>query len=169
MKKNTGKFLFLFSFIALTFIGCGKDIIDALTPLKPGEMRVTVSTFGVFDATNAHVIDGGIDPKYSLKASVKTADGLNDSVVIDIVIPKKAVTPYTVDFTDATSLMNYCITHEDGSCTNYRVQSGKGTGTLTVKSVTDNDNIQGTFSGTFESISSSGTITVSGGEFYATF
>jgi hypothetical protein len=169
MNKNNKVFFVILTISSIAFLSGCQNAVTPIIPLKPGEMQATVSGFGTFYTTNAHAIDGGSNSTYSIHASVKTADGLNDSVVFDFNFTKLTITPYTVDFTDPISYMNYCITHTDGSCSNYRVENGTGSGILKVTSITANDNIQGTFSGTFQSTTGGGNITVTGGEFYASF
>ena len=169
MNKNYKAFFAILTISLVTFLSGCQNAVAPIIPLKPGEMQATVSGFGTFYTTNAHAIDGGSNSIYSIHASVRTADGLNDSVVFDFNFTKLTITPYTVDFSDPISYMNYCITHTDGSCSNYRVENGTGSGILKVTSITANDNIQGTFSGTFQSTTGSGNITVTDGEFYASF
>jgi hypothetical protein len=173
MKKSYCSFLIVtIAFITLivSVIACNNNVIDnPITPLKAGETDATVSGFGLFYATDTHVIDAGTT--FNVKARVRTANGLNDTLVIDLIISKQGLTPYTIDFSsDSVSSMNYCVSTSAGTCTNYHVQKDVGSGTLTVKSITSSDNVQGTFSGTFQEFpTGSKQVTITGGEFYATF
>src|SRR5207253_10816125 len=127
------------------FNGCGKNIIDQVIPLDPGETRATVSTYGAFSSGGTQAKDNSSSSTYSVRAVIKAEDGVTDSIVFNFDFTKKAA-PYTVDFSDAASQMNYCVTVSSG-CINYRVSSSTSgsSGTLHVSSITAGDNIQGTF------------------------
>jgi len=155
--------------LAILFAACGNNNgLTPITPLLRGEMQATISGYGTFYTKNSQVTDDG--SKYTIIASVPTTDGTKDSVSITLVATKKGIPPYTIDFaSDLNSEMVYCILQPNGTCFNYKVQQGIGSGSMKITSVTDNDNVQGTFSGTFQNIAGSGTVTISDGEFYAPF
>lgn len=150
--------------LAITITGCDKTIFPD-PPLKSGEMQATISGFGSFFATDAVTKDAGT---YFIRASIPSSVPTFDSVVIAIVASKQVTTPYTIDFsTDATSSMDYCIVNSNGTCNNYRVQKGKGNGTLKISSISPN--VEGTFSGTFQSLTGSGSVTITNGAFNSPF
>ena len=155
--------------MTLSVVSCKNNGIDTpITPLTAGETNASVTPFGSFHATDSQVTDGLTT--FTVRASIPTADAVKDSVVITIIATKQGLTPYTIDFSsDASSLVDYCIVTASGTCTNYRLQKGKGNGTLRISNITVNSNVQGTFSGTLQALNGTGTITISGGEFYASF
>ena len=168
MKNTTFRFLTIAVMIMTLFIeGCKNNGIDLpTTPLKAGELQATISPFGPFYATDCQVTDGGVANTYFVAASVKDQNN-NDSLVIHILIPKKTP-PYTIDVqNDDVAVMDYCITTAT-ACITY--QSKKGIGSASVK-ITDAtaSNVQGTFSGTLPLESGTGSVTISSGEFNASF
>ena len=156
-------------FLTVLLASCGNNNgLTPITPLLRGEMQATISGFGTFYTKNSQVTDDG--SKYTIIATVPTADGTKDSVSITLVATKKGIPPYTIDFTsDVNSEMVYCVLQPNGTCFNYKVKQGMGSGSIKITSATDNDNVQGTFSGTFQNVAGSGSVTISDGEFYAPF
>ena len=156
--------------LALILASCGKNNgVTPITPLLRGEMQATISGFGTFYTKNSQVTDDG--SKYTIIASVPTADGSKDSVSITLVAVKQGITPYTINnfSSDQTSEMDYCFLQPTGICNNYRVDQTNGSGALKITSVASGDNVQGTFSGAFQNLAGSGSVTISDGEFYAPF
>ncbi len=155
--------------LVLLFAACGNNNgLFPTTPLLRGEMQATVSSFGTFYSKQTLGSDDG--SKYTIIAAVRTADGSKDSVSITLVATKQGITPYTIDFaSDPNSKMVYCILQPNGTCNTYDVGQGTGTGSLKITSAIAGDNVQGTFSGTFQNVAGSGSVTISDGEFYAPF
>lgn len=155
--------------LAVLFSACGNNNgLTPITPLLRGEMQATISGFGTFYTTNAVVIDNGT--MFNIRASIPTVeDSKTDSVVITIFITKQGIPPYTVDFkSDPNSEMGYCILQPTGACNNYKVDQNQGSGSVKITNASS-DNVQGTFSGTFQNVAGSGSVTISDGEFYATY
>ena len=172
MKKHLLNFACITALIislSISLSSCGKDILGGDTPLKSGETQVTVSGTGQgtghFYATNTQVTEGS--STYFIVASVRSATN-EDSLVIHILIPKQATAPYTVDVkSDATAVVDYCVTTSTGTCVTYR--SKQGVGTATVKVTDISSNVQGTFSGTLQADNGATSITFSSGGFNASF
>jgi hypothetical protein len=167
--KNSLKFLCISLSLCLSFIvnSCAKDVIDALTPLKPGEMQATVSGSNAaqFFATNTQVTDNNVT--YFIVASVRKFDNSDDSLVIHILIPKRTA-PYTIDVgTDPTATVDYCV-NTPSSCITYRATLNSGS--VTVKVSDTSPTLQGTFSGTLRDLTGgSGSVTMTDGGFNANF
>lgn len=150
--------------MVFTITGCDKTVFPD-PPLKSGEMQATISGFGSFFADNARATNGSLT--YAIRTSFKGQNN-QDSLVFDFVITKETTVPYTIDFNnDANSSMNYCVANSNGSCNNYRVSQSMGSGSLTITSISPN--VEGTFSGTFKSLTGSEIVTITNGAFNAPF
>lgn len=166
MRKRSTGFLstsVICFLMTLTIVGCDKTIFPD-PPLKSKEMEATISGFGTFIASNAQTVNGSLT--YSIHSSIQGEDS-QDTLVFDIVVTKKSTVPYTIDFSDANSSMNYCVANSNGSCTNYRVSQSSGSGTLTITSISPN--VEGTFSGTFKSLTGPQTVSITNGAFNSPF
>ena len=170
MKKNYIRFLtitLVFAAFVFTIASCNPATNAPIIPLKSGEFQATVTPFGQFFATDAHATDGGGAMTYFIAASIKDA-AKNDSIVIHILVPKQTTLPYSIDVaSDPIAVLDYCITTNNG-CITYRAKQNVGSGTVQITTVSSTS-VQGNFSGTLPAESGSGSATISGGSFNASF
>ena len=170
MKKNLIAVLFV-SLSSIFINSCKNDILNTITPLKAGEMQATVSGSsgaGNFFAADTRVIEG--TSTYNIVGSEKDEKN-NDSLTFTIYIPKLSTPPYTVNVsTDPTAVVTYCVVDlATQTCVNYQAKLNIGSMVVKVTDVAQNANIQGTFSGTLQATTGSGSVTISDGAFNASY
>ena len=154
--------------LLLLFIGgCATTIVDpGATPLNAGELLAETTVEGTFDAADAKAIDSVT--YYSVLATVTFKSGQRN---INLIIPKQASVPYTVDVaTSSIATIAYCVSPDNVSCMQFFAKAGTGSGSITITQLTPT--LKGSFNGTLVLLPKIGndTIrTVSSGEFNATF
>jgi hypothetical protein len=167
MRKSSVLFVLLLIVSPIIFMGCPNGL-EPFLPLQNQEVRMTVSDFGSWDSKDATGIVNGSN--YQIRAPYKGDSG-QDTIVLTLVIPIQAATPYTIDVPSSSSaLIEYCVQPISGTCTDFTTHKGVGSGSITVSSATSAGSatiLEGTFSGTVVSPSGSSK-SISSGEFKVT-
>lgn len=166
MLKTSKLLLLLLPVLALTFMGCA----DPLKPdggLAPGEMRATANIEGNFFATDATASSSG--STYLVKASMPYSfpGNGNGSILLTLDVPKQTP-PYTISVgSTAVARIEYCLEESATVCTIFNAKQGTGSGTIKITSISPY--LEGSFYGTLPQVGGSGSRTITGGEFKATF
>jgi hypothetical protein len=167
MKKVWGYLLFLsvLSCIVTIITSCNNGI-EPLLPLVNNEVRATITDYGGFVSKDAITQYDGVN--YIVKAGIKGESG-DDTIVVTLVIPKRDALPYTIGVqSDPSAQIDLCIQQTTGTCINYDVKEGLGSGAITVSSITSdgtNKIMEGTYSGTLQPSAGTTTKTITNGEF----
>lgn len=162
MRKSVLLSLLVALSIPILFAGCD-NVLEPLVPLKANELRVSVADYGTFDSDPITVSTDA--NQWQLNAKDNTVP---DSLVVTLWIPRQTTTPYTVTVqNNNVARINYCVQQITGTCIDYDVFDGHGSGTITVNSIDEaNHIVEGTFSGNLVQLSGMpGTKTFSSGEF----